>query len=220
VTSADPELDFLRQVEDLFAASRGLPHVLSPKDVQLIRSWFADSVPLAAVAAGVTEAIEKKREAEDGDVVVSLSYCRHAVRKHAKRMAAAAVGSGEPEVSRHRNHSPAVHHLCDHLGRLAGELRSSHPETAEILVDVSGRLGAAADADRDTIDGLVFALESEMLRRCRESLSDAEQRAIDEKVRQLLQRSATPESSWARVGKAHRDRLVREALRLPRLELP
>ena len=51
----DPELAYYRSVEDLFATLRGTPHTLSPRDFQLLRGWWRDEVPLAAVVTGLTE---------------------------------------------------------------------------------------------------------------------------------------------------------------------
>jgi len=46
------ELEYYRAVEDLFATLRGVPHVISPKDFQLLREWWRDEVPLVAVDEG------------------------------------------------------------------------------------------------------------------------------------------------------------------------
>ena len=43
------EIEYYRAIEDRFAALRGVPHTLSPKDFQLMRRWWSDQVPLAAV---------------------------------------------------------------------------------------------------------------------------------------------------------------------------
>ena len=47
------ELEYYRAVEDLFATLRGVPHIISPKDFQLLREWWRDEVPLSAVRAGI-----------------------------------------------------------------------------------------------------------------------------------------------------------------------
>ena len=54
--------------------------------------WWRDEIPLAAVAAGLTEVFSRNRDREDGDPVVSLSYCRHAVKRNAKRLAEMHIG--------------------------------------------------------------------------------------------------------------------------------
>ncbi len=86
------ELAFYRAVEDHFAAVRGTPFLFSPKDFALLREWWREGVPLAAVLAGIGEAWERRRERGE-DPISSLSYCRHAVRRHARRLQAARAGA-------------------------------------------------------------------------------------------------------------------------------
>jgi len=91
----DDEIAYYRAVEDHFAALRGSPFLFSPKDFALLRGWWRDGVPLAAVLAGVGEAWERRRE-RGADPISSLTYCRHAVRRHAVRLTAARVGTAGP----------------------------------------------------------------------------------------------------------------------------
>ena len=150
------ELAYYRAIEDLFATLRGIPHVLSPRDFHLMRTWWRDDVPLQAVATGVTEVFARRRERGDGEPVVSLGYCRHAVRSHARRLAEMRVG----------------------------EQREERPET---------RAGVAESLDNLT-----------------SKLTEAADRA----------RSARPSAAAVSPGvRALRDRLLRELLGLPRLEL-
>ena len=87
----DAEAAYYRAVEDHFAALRGTVFIFTPKDFALLRGWFREGVPLGAVIAGIDEAFERRR-GEGADPVSSLSYCRHAVTRHARRLAAAHVG--------------------------------------------------------------------------------------------------------------------------------
>jgi hypothetical protein len=88
----EDELAYYRAVEDHFAALRGTTFLFSPKDFALLRKWWREGVPLAAVLAGLGEVWERRRERAE-DPVSSLAYCRHAVARHAKRLAAACVGA-------------------------------------------------------------------------------------------------------------------------------
>jgi hypothetical protein len=88
----EDELAYYRAVEDHFAALRGTPFLFSSKDFALLRSWWREGVPLAAVLGGIGEIWERRRE-RDADPVSSLAYCRHAVARQAKRLAAARVGA-------------------------------------------------------------------------------------------------------------------------------
>jgi hypothetical protein len=91
---AEDELAYYRAVEDHFAALRGTPFLFSPKDFALLRKWWREGVPLAAVLAALGEVWERRRERAE-DPVSSLAYCRHAVARHAKRLAGARVGAAE-----------------------------------------------------------------------------------------------------------------------------
>ena len=69
----EEELAYYREIEDFFAAMRGVPHIVSPKDFQLLRGWWRDRIPLAAVAAGISEVFARRRDRNDRDPVVSLT---------------------------------------------------------------------------------------------------------------------------------------------------
>ncbi len=64
----DAEIAYYRAVEDHFAALRGTPFLFSPKDFALLRRWWREGVPLAAVLAGIAEAWERRREREEDPV--------------------------------------------------------------------------------------------------------------------------------------------------------
>lgn len=88
------EAAFYRAVEDAFARLRGTPFIFSPKDFSLLQRWWREGVPLAAVVAGLSEVFARRREGRE-DPVSSLGFCRHAVQRHARRLAAAATGREE-----------------------------------------------------------------------------------------------------------------------------
>ncbi len=121
------ELEYYRAVEDLFATLRGVPHVISPKDFQLLREWWRDEVPLAAVRAGITEVFARRRERGELDPVVSLSYCRHAVRKHAQRLAEMLVGASDDGASPPPDPKPDLEALATDLRDSCSSI--SHGET-------------------------------------------------------------------------------------------
>lgn len=212
----DAEIEFLRSVEDAFAGCRGVPHVLSPKDVQLARTWFAEGVPLAAVVAGVTEALEKKRAQSDGDVVVSLSYCRHAVRRHARRIADSRVGTAGTDGPP----MPDLGPLLETLARAAGSARDRFPDAALEIEAVAGRLEAARDQPAEALEEFLYALEAELLRRCRDALPAERRTEIETAAASAAGRSTQSVDGRERISAAHRDRLTRQLLALPRFELP
>jgi len=213
------ELAYYRQVEDLFSSLRGLPHILSPRDFQLLRTWWRDQVPLAAVSAGLTEVFARQSERDDTDPVTSLSYCRHAVKRHTKRLAAMQVG-GQDESSAG---SPPTIDLSRTVGRLtstAADLRERRPAVADVVDRVAKQVNLASDdIPAEAIDEHLFELEAAMLHDCREALGEDERRTIDKRVDRAVGVSAVSEDARRRSIRALRDREIRLLLDLPRLEI-
>lgn len=216
----DRELSFYRSVEDLFASLRGAPHVLSPRDFQLLRSWWREEVPMAAVSAGLTEVFARQRESDSNDPVVSLSYCRHAVKRHAKRLAEMHIGRADPD-SGDRAQKSADHcrHLVTELATVAGEQRKPRPAVAEALTRIAEQIETAGrDLPVEMLDEHLFGLESAMLHECWQAIPDDERRTIDERVGTAVDGSSATDEARQRSARALRDREIRLLLRLPRLE--
>ncbi len=212
----DRERDYYRAVEDLFAQLRGTIHVLSPKDFQLLRTWWREGVPLAAVTAGIVETFSKKRERGDDDPVVSLSYCRHAVRRHAKRMAESAVGGETPPAPPGAaDHDLAL--LDEALERAEARNRELRPEVARVIGSVRSRVALLAGGDPGSVETGLFALEESLLRECWAALGEEERGAVEAAARRA---AGDPDGATPRSLAAHRDRELRSLLGLPRLELP
>ncbi len=211
----DPEIEYLRAVEDLFATLRGVPHLLSPKDVHLVRTWWKDGVSLAAVTAGVTEVMERRRETGDDDPVVSLSYCRHAVRRHHKRHLEAHLGE---EMTNRAGDSG------DELRTLADDLRASartteYLEAADVIVAFADRVAALGGTAPALVDEQLFALESALLEACRKRLPTEIIGAIETEADRAVSRIDADSENRVRTRRAVLDRAVRRILGLPRLEL-
>ncbi len=212
----DAEIAFYRAVEDHFAALRGTPFLFSPKDFALLRSWWLEGVPLAAVLAGIGEAWERRRERVE-DPISSLSYCRHAVRRHARRLSAAHVGAAEA--------APAVD-VGAALAAMAAQVdavaeRWRHvPQVAAIVGDLGRALlslprdGAPAALD-ETLSGLEFgtltAAEAALPPEARSRLAD--------EVERDLAGLAVAADVLARTRRALAIKAARRLLGLPRLEL-
>ncbi len=216
MTDTDPEIEFLRTVEDLFATLRGVPHLLSPKDMQLARTWWKDDVPLAAVTAGVTEVIEKRRATDDGDPVVSLSYCRHAVRRHSKRLNEQQVGlqSGTADP---RDTDRLINALVADLRHAAGQANS--PETGDAIEAFAIQVEALIGTDPDLVDEQLFALETGLLEACRRTLPPATLAEIERSTDSKTGASEISSDALRRSHRAVLDRKIRTLLDLPRLEI-
>jgi DNA-binding transcriptional ArsR family regulator len=213
------ELEYYRAVEDLFATLRGVPHVISPKDFQLLRAWWRDEVPLAAVRAGITEVFARRRERGELDPIVSLSYCRHAVRKHAQRLAEMQVGAPDDETSLPPDPRPQVEALATDLRTAAVRLRSQKPRIANIIESIATAVEAASELPPSAIEEHLFALESALLANCLEALDEPDRRSLEKRARHEAEATAATPEARDRTFRALRDRLLRSDLELPRLEL-
>ena len=216
----DQELSYYRSVEDLFASLRGTPHVLSPRDFQLLRSWWRDEIPLAAISAGLTEVFARHREREDTNPVVSLSYCRHAVKRQAKRLAEMHVGSAETDPGTGlQERAENCRHLVNDLISAADAQRSARPAVADALSRIADHIETAGrDLPTELLDEYLFGLESAMLHECWQALPHDEQQTINDQVTTAVDGSSAGDEARQRSVRALRDRETRLLLDLPRLE--
>jgi hypothetical protein len=220
VNDQNPELAYYRTIEDFFSTLRGLPHTLSPKDFELLRSWWRDGVPLVAVRAGLAEVFARRREDGDSEPVVSLRYCRHAVARHARSIAEMRVGAGDDERDTDRGEAG------DRLESLAAQLRSSanrqserNPRLGRLIESVADSLVDAAELTPAALEEHLFALETTLLSGCFAALGDFRRRALEDHARFAAAASSATEEARERAFKAHRDRQLRSLLELPRLEI-
>jgi hypothetical protein len=167
----EDELAYYRAVEDHFAALRGTTFLFSPKDFALLRKWWREGVPLAAVLAALGEVWERRRERAE-DPVSSLAYCRHAVARHAKWLAAARMGAAKK--GKPANFDGALHALAanvaesaaawQHLPLVAAVLRDLERAVVSLPTNVEEATldEALADLEFTTLDALLGALPAEM----------------------------------------------------------
>lgn len=217
-----PELDYYRQIEDLFVALRGVPHVLSPKDFQLMRSWWREGIPLAAVSAGLTEVFARRRDRDEDPQVVSLRYCRHAVRAAAKRVASMRIGEDagvdSAETDSSGATSQALIDLADLLRHQAQAIEPEAPGLAAVVTRVARLVESAQDLDPVGREEHLFALEGVLLDGCWDELTDPQRLEIASRADEAAASGAT-EDARSRAWAAARDRELRHLLELPRLEV-
>lgn len=219
MTDDSEEIAYYRAVEDRFAALRGVPHTLSPKDFQLLRSWWQEAVPLAAVTAGMTEVFARRRERGETDAVVSLSYCRHAVKSHARRLAEMHVGGGDGEFDPDANRDDLAR-LSATVADAARRHTDDRPAVAAILSQIAKQLDAAEDRlPPALLDEHLYGLESAMLAGCWDALGTAERESIEARIASVASSSAGTDEARLRAERALRDREIRVLLDLPRMEL-
>jgi len=220
VIEADEELAFYRAVEDFFAAVRGVPHLLSPKDFQLLRGWWQSGVPLAAVTGGISEVFARRRDRGDEEPVVSLAYCRHAVARHAKRLAEMRVGEpqqGRGVVTEVPRRSPAA--LVAEMRSIAAGMSGGMRPVAAVVHTVADRVEADAGLPPPILEERLSALESVLLAGCWRALPESIRDHIDQASTAAAAASGATGEALARTRRAMRDRELRRSLGLPRLEL-
>jgi hypothetical protein len=216
----DREISYYRTVEDLFATLRGVPHMLSPKDFQLLREWWRDEIPLAAVRAGVTEVFARRRERGEIDPVVSLSYCRHAVHAHARRLAEMRVGGHDEDIEPAVfDPGAAVASLAENLSKAGKELRATRPRVADAIDSIVPSIEASAELPAAVVEEHLFALESALLANCLAALDEESRSELERRAHAEAENTSTQPEARERSFRALRDRMLRSLLGLPRLEL-
>ncbi len=209
------EAAYYRSIEDAFARLRGTPFLLSPRDFALLQRWWAEEVPLAAVLAGLAEVFAKRRERHD-DPVSSLALCRHAVQRHARRLAAVAVGSEEtPNLD-----------LSQALARCVAQLEEAARrwEKQPALRDGILALAAAVntlprEAAPAALDQTLTHLEAGAVERLAEELPGECRRRAEERIARALAGMEATLEIVERTRRAVSLREWRRELGLPRLEL-
>ncbi|MGV8038833.1 MAG: hypothetical protein AB2L07_01675 [Thermoanaerobaculaceae bacterium] len=210
------ELAYYRAVEDAFAALRGTVFIFNPKDFALLQGWWRASVPLAAVMAGLAEVFDRARQRE-ADPPSSLAYCRHAVVRHAKRLAAAHVGGGAaaPEVEV----GPSLARLARAVRETAAGWQAS-AAVAGVLESLARAIeGVPPGAPAAAVEATLEHLEGGALQSLLAALPADEREALLAGAQaQPLDAALAPEVA-ARSRRALLARAVRERVGLPRLEL-
>ena len=210
------EVAYYRAVEDHFARLRGTPFLFTPKDFALLRGWWSEAVPLAAVMAGIGEVVARRRERGE-DPVSSLAYCRHAVARHVKRLSVAAVGGtalgAEVDVpARVRSYVAAVER--------AARSCADSPEVAEALAALARAVTTLpVDAPAAALEATAASLEATALDAAAAALSGERRAALLAAVAATEAGAGGIAAMPATARRAVGLRAVREVLSLPRLEL-
>jgi hypothetical protein len=207
------ESAYYRAVEDHFARLRGTVFVISPKDFALLRRWWREGIPLAAVLAGVAEVFERRREA-NVDPVSSLAYCRHAVARHARRL------GGAGDVSPTPIDVPGALQRLALATRQAANSWAEEPAVVAVLDDLRRAVESLPfDADPAALDDTLSRLELAALESAAAKLPRETRAELEERIAGELVGLAVEGAVRLRTERALRLRLVRKLLGLPRLEL-
>lgn len=213
----DPEILYLREIEDCFAALRGQPHILSPRDMHLARTWWNEGIPLQAVHSGISEVVARK--SLEGDVVLSLSYCRHAVRKHAKELTRQRTGLQEDyESTPQDDESGTLERLIEAIKTRAHALIPEFPRLSDNLYACVGELESLASGECSDVYLALFELETTLLSSCFKSLPTKLQEEILKRANEKARASRASGQALERAQMVFRDKLLREFLELPSFE--
>jgi len=220
----EQEVSYYRQVEDFFAGMRGVVHTLSPKDVQLLKRWWHEEVPFGAVVAGITEVFARRHAAGEHDPVVSLSFCRHAVRRHARRIAEMRLGTQDEAVTtRDGPASPAtttaLSRLCAALTAVAQAQQDRRPEVASAIQGMLSHIRRSAELPASVIEEHLFSLELALLERCRAALPPGDRKLLEARADEAAALRDGDAGQSQRDRRALFDKAIRELLELPHLEL-
>jgi hypothetical protein len=213
----EAELAYYRAVEDHFATLRGTPFLFSPKDFALLRKWWREGAPLAAVLAGIGEAWERRRE-RDADPISSLSYCRHAVARQVKRLAAARVGAAGEGAN--LDIGASLRLLALRADAAADAWQEDVPHVAAVLRDL-GRAVASLPADTQpaALDEILADLEFTTLDALLIALPSDRQETLEAGVDRELAALTLTEEVRARTRRALLVKELRRLVGMPRLEL-
>jgi len=208
------QIEYLRAVEDCFAVHKEFPHGLSPKDMYLARKWWTEGIPLAAVQAGIAE-VAGRLKGETGDTEpLSLNYCRHAVRRHARALKLAHAGSSQSFTSPPEENRASVY--MEKTRERARALEKIYPAVAEKLEEFCRQLEENLLAGNPSIDILLFDMESSLLQAVLGALpADTRREILDGAENRARKSGATDPESVERTRRALVDRLTRELLGLP-----
>jgi hypothetical protein len=210
------ELAYYRAVEDHFARLRGTPFLFSPKDFGLLRGWWSEAVPLAAVIAGIGEVMARRSDRGE-DPVSSLSYCRHAVTRHAKRLAATAVGT---EGMVPAFDVPAALAAYAAAVRDAAARWSAEPRTAAALTALAGAVETLPqDAPPAALEATATTLEATALDAAAAALSAERRRSLEGELQAALLAAGGAGELTATARRAVVVKLLRGMFGVPRLEL-
>lgn len=210
------DLAYYRAVEDHFAALRGTPFLFSPKDFALLRRWWGEGVPLAAVLAGIGEVCERRRERE-ADPVSSLAYCRHAVARQAKRLASARVGAAPSEGA--FDVATAIRALAGAVAETTAAWQGV-PQVAAVLRDLERAVATLPeDSQHAALDETLADLEFTSLDALLGALPMDRREAIDSEVERELAGLELADDVRKRTRHALLVKALRRLIGLPRLEL-
>jgi hypothetical protein len=231
-TVSPEEADYFRGIEERFCALRGRAMLLSPKDWNLIASWWSEKIPRSLILESLEEVfVGRRRRGEESRDVNSLSYVKGEVlrrwRLH-REMTAPRRAEGE-ETARLRED------LRRHLGRLSRSLTQAASRVRESGREILARTALEAGADLRALrksarrtdwdplqaEKVLESLDGEILAAAASSLDQPQRLRLEQEAEIVLRRrrSDMERQAYGESLAAVRSRLLRREFGLPRLSL-
>ena len=94
------EAEYFQQIERHFGLRRGGPLLLSPRDWQLVQTWYERAIPLAVAKQAINRAFDRiAASAPESARINSLRYCEQDLESLLEEHRSAQVGGAPPPGS-------------------------------------------------------------------------------------------------------------------------
>lgn len=217
----EPFPAYLARIEETFIGLRGTPFILSPADVQLIRSWHERDLPAELVEQAVREVFERERGKDPARKIGGLKYCAFRVEEawaeRSRRRAGSWQTEGEPLAVAER-----LEANLEHLRAFLASPPFPDPK-GKTAANLLGRVEALRELgdDAEAVEaGLQKAQEALTLTALR-TLPAGDRASMEEEIRAALEKDLAalpPPAARFLVRTLLKDR-VRERFSIPVLTL-
>ncbi len=211
MTEPAAEQDYYLEIEAHFAARRGTPFILSPKDWMLMKKWKGNDIPLPVIIEAIDQVFARNEESGRKKVISSLHYCRHAVKEIWEERRQLHVG--QEDMVPEEDPGQAL------------EIVAAAIEKSLLPMELSAALSAevrALTALRSVpkIEERLIEMEQELFARLLTELSAEERSALQTAISKSLgDPTNLDEKTRRRTEDANQRRQLRARFELPRLTL-
>ena len=211
MTEPAAEQDYYLEIEAHFAARRGTPFILSPKDWMLMKKWKGNDIPLPVIIEAIDQVFARNEESGRKKVISSLHYCRHAVKEIWEERRQLHVG--QEDMVPEEDPGQAL------------EIVAAAIEKSLLPMELSAALSAevralAALRSVPKIEERLIEMEQELFARLLTELSAEERSALQTAISKSLgDPTNLDEKTRRRTEDANQRRQLRERFELPRLTL-
>ena len=224
--------EYFSRIEEHFGRLRGGPLLLSPREWELVRSWWEKGIPLEVVLRGIRRAFDKFEERKLPGKIGSLFYCEHEVLATFREYREALVGGRKKKIKRKEApfSYPALKESLskarDTLLKLSqkqgkGELRRQLIDIASRVDEISLLISSENPPSWEELDERLSLLDSELTEAFFSHIPEEEFAFVSSRVRKELasyQDKMDP-TTYEETLRRLTLRELRNHYRLPRLDL-